>query len=583
MSIVKSIYNWRTRASRLSHVRTHGVEYRPRNCCVLDLKVDNRRCAMGLRVPMVFVPMLMVLTLGDPSNAVGWQRDDARTAERLTSVEGIVRESSAGVGIASVEVSLSNTKGLSRAAVTGSDGKFTISGIPIGIYNVQIKKAGFFTASDLSVPLEVRSTEEPIRGITLHMSKGAAINGRVTDQTGQPRSNVSIDALKYTYGNGERTLAIRAQWRSDDRGEFRLGGLEPGEYLVRATGSIAADNNVISSTFFPGVGKAELAVPIRVASGIEYGGISFSLMDSGNHSIRVSIERPAPAHDIRKSRTSLVLRSKSRLDSIAWVSPKALGENLYLFENIPSGSYRLRAKYVSDTAQSGQEYFGDATIELSNEDVDIGNIVLRQAVEVSGRASLVNGVGAAGMGQMRVVLTAADGMASPSDAVVDSEGFFRLSNLPRGLYRIAVTGLPEVAFLASATYAGRLTPDFTFDLETEPRLLELRIATSSAVLTGTVHNSSNQTVSMAKIVLIPPPALRNNPDLFRAASADRNGAFTMHGIPPGEYDVLAFERLEAGAERAADVLTRFENRFLHVQVRSGPAIELRLLAVPISE
>ena len=57
----------------------------------------------------------------------------------------------------------------------------------------------------------------------------------------------------------------------------------------------------------------------------------------------------------------------------------------------------------------------------------------------------------------------------------------------------------------------------------------------------------------------------------------------MRGVPPGEYDVLAFERLEPGAERAADVLARFENRFLRVQVGSAPAIDLRLLAVSSSD
>ena len=43
------------------------------------------------------------------------------------------------------------------------------------------------------------------------------------------------------------------------------------------------------------------------------------------------------------------------------------------------------------------------------------------------------------------------------------------------------------------------------------------------------------------VLLVPEEANRNNSDLFRRSRSDSKGKFTLRGVPPGSYKLIAFE------------------------------------------
>jgi hypothetical protein len=117
-----------------------------------------------------------------------------------------------------------------------------------------------------------------VQNVELRMARESVITGRVFDTNGKPVVGASAALLRPRYDEyGSRRLAgIRgvsypgSAWsfaRTDDRGEFRLYGLQAGDYYLRVAGDGVI--STASETFYPGTLDETKAVAIRVEAGEE--------------------------------------------------------------------------------------------------------------------------------------------------------------------------------------------------------------------------------------------------------------------------------------------------------------------------
>ena len=60
------------------------------------------------------------------------------------------------------------------------------------------------------------------------------VSGKVKFDDAEPAVNVAIQLYRSYYDRGRHGYAAAASGRTDDRGEYRLHGLEPGSYYVAA-------------------------------------------------------------------------------------------------------------------------------------------------------------------------------------------------------------------------------------------------------------------------------------------------------------------------------------------------------------
>ena len=75
-----------------------------------------------------------------------------------------------------------------------------------------------------------------ITGVVLRMTPLGVISGRILDPEGFPVAAASVQAVQYGFANGgKQILVVRQDTQSDDRGEYRLYNLFPGEHYVRAS------------------------------------------------------------------------------------------------------------------------------------------------------------------------------------------------------------------------------------------------------------------------------------------------------------------------------------------------------------
>src|SRR5262249_11529006 len=114
--------------------------------------------------------------------------------------------------------------------VTFSDsaGSFYFRRVRGGTYAVetQYERSFCWPRQQSAIPLAAGESIE----VSLAMTPGAVISGQVRDAFGQPMTNVNVDVLKVTYREGFPTLRAIAGQATDDRGEYRVFWVPPGEY-----------------------------------------------------------------------------------------------------------------------------------------------------------------------------------------------------------------------------------------------------------------------------------------------------------------------------------------------------------------
>ena len=131
--------------------------------------------------------------------------------------------------------------GRPRAATTDEQGRFRITALPAGTYSITATKTGFVDgafgqrrALRTGTPVELADGQQRA-DVDLKLSRGGVITGRVLDEDGEPLARAMVSVLRQQYVRGEKQLTPAGADQSDDRGQFRVFGLPPGDYYVSAT------------------------------------------------------------------------------------------------------------------------------------------------------------------------------------------------------------------------------------------------------------------------------------------------------------------------------------------------------------
>lgn len=152
--------------------------------------------------------------------------------------------------------------------LTDDEGRFSIE-IPGAIgasVPLTVSKGGYVTATpvirreNVSTPIELR------------LARGAAITGIVLDMRGMPAQGYRV-TVRRVDANPERDGApAQYSGTTDDRGEYRIGGLVSGTYDV-AAGSLSSIMELVNGKVQVREGGLGAIVQVRVGTGDELGGV----------------------------------------------------------------------------------------------------------------------------------------------------------------------------------------------------------------------------------------------------------------------------------------------------------------------
>jgi hypothetical protein len=495
------------------------------------------------------------------------------------AIDVVVVEAGTGSPVPSAEVRLvQNYFGIIKEAVADSSGRLSIKDIAPGEYVVMVSRRGFTNAM---VRTKVVSGQ-PLDSLRIELKRPGVITGKVLDQNKQPRSGIQIRAVSSYYTDRGRLLMGTGSFaETDDRGEYRISGLDEGEYylIARRMGPEPSESGV---TFYPGIADLRTAAKVAIKSGGEVRAGDFSLIREQGFKISLRVVPPGGAArpDIRDGGIQaiiLVARGRPVPEDWEWgLFGRAPGSNTFTSQTrLPVGTYDLYIRHDDPTKTESVEDIinysacSHATVTLSIKDVDVGDIKMQRGVPIPGRFVFKDGRPTDfDATALRVVPNSELRCTLTRPVSVSADGTFTLPNNPRGRFRFRVEGVPGDYYVESARYAGREVLDTGMTIENEGAgPLEITLADKGGIVDGIARNAKDDPAADATVVLIPPAERRTDAN-YRYTKADKSGAFRFTGLRPGEYRLFVWEGA-VPQYRDPDVIKTFETRGTRLTVQRG--------------
>ncbi len=539
-------------------------------------------------------------TLSGPGAPV--KVEEAPAAEEDTcAVEGVVVDAKTQAPIRKASVTLFGReigRGGARA-VTDAAGRFLIEKLPPGRYQVLVQRNGYALPPGGNPSNLTLSAGEHVKGMVLRLQPAAVITGRVLDEDGEPVAYAQVSVLRYRYLRGKRQLVPGGPGAAtNDRGEYRIFGLAAGRYFVSAEHpggrmgmtllppARSAAGVSYPTTYYPGVLDPDQAMAIRIQAGEERSGIDFRLSPVQAVNVSGRVVSAATGRPVPDVGVTLIQRSEVSSGLVSRLFQRAeAATGKFLIPNVRPGSYVLGA-FQGD--RDNMVYARQA-IEVGSSDVEGLELVLAPGATLQGRVVIEPGGGSVKLNEARLYLEpeAEDlRFGGSSDARIKEDGTFELRNVAPGRYSVRLYRLPEGSYLKAARLADQdvLSGGLTIQSGSSGAL-ELLVSPAGGQVDGVVLDAGKKPRAGAAVVLVPDEKRRHREDLFQRQTSDQNGRFSFRGVPPGDYLLFAWDKIDSGVYRDPAFLERFEDEAVKVSVkeRSVAAAELTLLAAEEAE
>jgi hypothetical protein len=289
--------------------------------------------------------------------------------DQPASVEGEVRNAIDGSPIERAHVSVGRfTSGEQEryGALTNVEGRFAISNLPAGNYSLLVDRVGFIDMNGPGSPTLALKAGEKKDAMKLKLTPTGAITGRVLDGDGKPVEFIQVRAE--SGGRWDKGGV------TDDRGVYRIGGLRPGKYRVRAMPQempmppeIRTDTTVevhYSATYHPSALEAKAATRVLVGAAADVPGIDIHMVRTPILHISGKVSGMPPGAE----NVSVMLHSPDGVGNGALVRQDGSFE---VWRPAP-GKYTVQAGYYGSGAQ-----LSSAPVEIEIGDSDVENLALQ--------------------------------------------------------------------------------------------------------------------------------------------------------------------------------------------------------------
>ena len=476
----------------------------------------------------------------------------AHPANALASLSGAVTNSVTGSPVLRAHVSINlNSDGSEQqyGAITNGEGQFTMAQLPPGRYTVSVDRAGFVMprnpagTSFTEVKLSPGDKKENFK---LTLVPTGAISGRVFDAAGEPIQGVRVTAES---GNGEGGA-------TDDNGQFRIGGLQPGKYRIKAapqtmplppeTRTDGTTDVNYSPTYYPGSLAEKQAARVEVQAAAELTGIDIRLVRTPIVSVSGRVSGLPPG----ARNVSIDVQRHSGMGDSSQSGSIVKPDGTFAIWRLDPGKYTLVAAIWG---QYGQNRLQSAPVEIEVAGVNLEHIDMRMIppfdlpVQIHFEDDQARQVPQppAQPGQpprpapiRRVSLEPLIGAQMPRlTADIEAGDSATLEKVQPGLYHLAISWRP--AYVKSIRIGSVESEGDTLDVRNGPvGPVTLLVSSNACEVSGTVSDS--QAPAQGVQVALVRSMESGRPD-FHMVSTAADGTYKFGGVPPGKYKLLIVE------------------------------------------
>ena len=476
-------------------------------------------------------------------------------------VRGRVTAAANAQPLSRVRITMNGGTASAPTAVTDPNGNFEIKEVPAGTYSITAARAGYLTLQygqrrprEAGRTLQVKNAEV-VDHVDIGLFPGAVLGGRVLDQTAEPVARAVVEVMEMRTLRGRRMLlqAVGPSF-TNDLGEFRISGLNPGVYYLKASTSETWPDDdprkggyAYAQTFYPNALGMDSAQSITLAIGREATGLDISMRVG--RTVRISGTlvnskgEPIPSQPVNMDRITRTVGGG--LFSAGYGGAAIADKNgAFEFRDIPPGEYNL---YSGDS----QNEFASITPFMVT-DGDITDVVLTPRRQSSLRGTVVSDDGSPlpfAATRLRVVPIPMDAASllppwgAPSAQTVVGDWSVRFRNI-QGPHLFRATGMPDDWMLRAVRLGNRDITDVPFDVPSggvETAGLELVLSKKTARVVGDVVSESGAPVPDSTVIVFSSDAQRWGPDsrFMKSARPGSQGHFAVAGLPTGSYLAIA--------------------------------------------
>ncbi|HVP50317.1 MAG TPA: carboxypeptidase-like regulatory domain-containing protein [Candidatus Bathyarchaeia archaeon] len=475
-------------------------------------------------------------------------------------VAGSVVDSPTGQPLPDVHVSLypSDDPDSAQRTTTAANGHFSFSAVPAGKYILTgsargYRSQGYHQHGDYFIGITVAPNLDSTT-IRFPLVPDARIEGRVTDDEGEPIRNTNVALYQRSYDTGHQHTIVAGNAVTDDRGHYLFSHLGPGIYFVSVSahpwfaqystptepplapadaGRVAAERAQLDvaypMTFYPSAQDSNSATPIALHPGERFSAdISLQALPAVHLRVKPAAGQP-PGGVSNFPRVSQRI-FEGTVVPVTSSQGSCFGSAGCEYTGIAPGHYLIEMQDPGAKANPGwfKEMDLSSTVELNPSEYP-PLVKVRGALAVQGSPRP--------RGKMYVILI---NRASSEDfaAEVSPKGTFDFSEMTirPGVYDIAINTDPGFRINGLLANGAKLTGT---SLLIAGGNVQLAVTITRALghVTGVILHD-NQPYAGAMVVLVPSNP-STNLSLFRRDESDSDGTFNLREVLPGTYSVIA--------------------------------------------
>ncbi len=527
------------------------------------------------------------------------------------SIEGQVVDSKTNAPIKKASVNLQGGMTFARpgqppsqngplTAETDAKGNFIFHDLEAGNYQIHAQHQGYVTLPYQGYPNAsvVIGLGQDLKGVIVKLTPQAVVTGKVLDEDGEAVQGAQVALLRRDEPRrgGIGGWSTPGMTQTNDLGEYRVAGVTPGSYLVRATWrnnmgmTYYPDRPAPSEpeltyipTLYPSAPDASTATSVTVDIGAEVNGIDIRLRKAKTVRIRGRLEgMPASSsgngggfNGRMMPWVNLVPRDATRFDRYGNMTPTMQpGDGTFEITGVLPGAYFLTAQLAEPS--SGPAMAAVKPIDVSDKSIEGVVLHLDAARDVQGSV-IVEEKTPVDLGNARVRLTmqvSAQGRSQQPVRIAGRE--FTLKDVLPVPASVNVDGLPQTCYVKEVRYGGRPVPPEGADL-TSGEQLEIVLSTAVAELAGTVVDADGKAAPDSVVTLISGDAT----GWPQQTHTSRGGDFAF-SVKPGEYQAIAWEAIDMNL-LAPDFLKPFAARATPVKLTAGSHEIAKLTVVSLAD
>ena len=357
------------------------------------------------------------------------------------------------------------------------------------------------------------------------------LDGRVIDDRGEPVSGVRVIPRNIVIRGGSRQWVTGAPVRTDATGSFRLPSVWPGTWEV----------------VVPSLGLSQSVEVARSASTNSVSPASVVMRGARLPTFGVSGLVKTPTGAPQRFAPVYLDRGDSPLAFPLTIAETASDNSgRFDFAEVPAGAYRVR----TDTSPTRPVGVGNAPIEIIwgftsvvvTGDVSGVTVTARPGPELRAEVRLDDGQLPPNQ-RVLLLVDAVTGRFVPPMLAVD--GYLITRGLLPDRYRIRSTGVPAGYTVKSVTAGGRDVTQEGFDLRDGPvEDLVITLTKQLTEVSGVVRDAQDRPDGEAAVLAFPTNRrlwtdTGQLATFIATAQVSQKGAFSLKGLPPGEYFIVA--------------------------------------------